>query len=163
MTTIDTLRRLSSIDPYRQDLPALGEAEVFRRFDESGVLGFLARNYDEKGARNLLTDRPGQQISTAQWDRTFYQGQSGRYFLRADIYGRADGSRITDAAIECVSRVDPKLAWTYKEIQDTQGGERVFQQMDSAVRKYDLEQVARPKVLDLEEPEERAARRGRAM
>ena len=132
--TIDTLRRMATIDPYRQDFAQLGEQETFRRFDEAGVLGFLARHYDDRGARNLLTDRPNQQITTAQLDRTFYQGKGGRYFLRADIYGRADGSKIADAAIERVARVDPALAWSYKEVQDTQGGEIVFQQMASRVR-----------------------------
>lgn len=151
--SIETLRKLSAVNPFVSGSTPISPGRAYLgRLDEAGLLPYLARANFDMGYQEA-----------PDFEKWYFRSRDGKGYLLADMIGRADGSKITQAVIQRVAHDDPELARSYKEIQEAQGGERVFQQMDSAVRKYDLEQVARPKGLDLEEPEDLAARRGRAM
>lgn len=162
--SIETLKKLADLNPFQGNYAVLGEREVLRRFDEAGVMLHLARQYNETAARNLASDGAFQQPTDLVMDRMFYQGQGGRYFLKADIRGLANGSKITEAAIKRVGQEDPEQARAYARVQQEQGSEAVFQQIASAVRRHDLAQVS-GRGSDLADVDEVMVRRnrGRAM
>lgn len=162
--SIDTLRKLADVDPFKGNYVVLGEHEVLRRFDEAGVMPHLARQYNEAGARNLASDDAFQQPTERMMDRLFHRGQDNRFYLKADIHGRADGSKITEAAIKRVGQEDPDQARAYAQVQAEQGSEAVFNQMASTVRRHDLAQMS-GRGSDLADVDEVQARRtrGRAM
>lgn len=158
--SIETLKKLADLNPFQGNYAVLGEREVLRRFDEAGVMLHLARQYNETAARNLASDGAFQQPTDLVMDRMFYQGQGGRYFLKADIRGLANGSKITEAAIKRVGQEDPEQARAYARVQQEQGSEAVFRQMASEVRRHDLAQVS-GRGSDLASPDEAMARRNR--
>lgn len=80
--SIDTLKKLADLNPFQGNYAVLGKREVLRRFDEAGVMSYLARQYNESAARNLASDGAFQQPADHVMDRMFYQGQGGRYFLK---------------------------------------------------------------------------------
>lgn len=162
--SIDTLRKLGDLNPFTGNYAVLGEREVLRRFDDAGVMPHLARQYSETGARNLASDDAFQQPTDLVMERLFFRGQGGRYFLKSDINGRADGSRITEAAIKRVGQEDPEQARAYARVQQEQGSEAVFQQMASEVRRHDLAQVSgrRSELAEVDEVQARRSR-GRMM
>ncbi|PZS87948.1 hypothetical protein [Stenotrophomonas maltophilia] len=162
--SIDTLKKLADLNPFQGNYAVLGEREVLRRFEEAGVMQHLARQYNETAARNLASDGAFQQPTNLVMERLFFRGQGGRYFLKSDINGRADGSKITEAAIKRVGQEDPELARAYARVQQEQGSEAVFQQIATAVRRHDLAQVS-GRGSDLADVDEVMVRRnrGRAM
>lgn len=163
--SIDTLRALVDVDPFTQSYADMGEKEVFRRMDKAGLLPHLARHYDERGARDVLSDEAFQSVAGTAMERYFYAGKGDRYYLRADIHGRADGSKITEAAIKQVAKEDIELAREYMGIQQAQGSAAVFGLISASVRRHDLAQLATHRTQDLASPDEYMERRnrGRAM
>ncbi|WP_140722541.1 hypothetical protein [Pseudomonas sp. Hp2] len=152
--SIDTLRDLAAVDPYKETgpRPISPRDEFLAHLDAAGMLPFMAR-------KNLA---PSKGQDDHLW---YYPSRDGNGYLRADIMGRVDSTKITEAAIKRVAQDDQELAKELNRLRQEQGGAAVFQRIDAQVRRHDLAQLATPRTADLASTDEYMSQRnrGRAM
>ena len=164
---IETLRSLVEVDPFGQNYQSLGEQEVIHRFDQAGLMKHLTggRMFSQERALAVASDGALQQSPETTLDQWFYRGQGGQFYLKGDILGRVDGSKISDAAVARIGEEDPDAASDYKSHLECEGGASLFRLITSEVRRHDLAQRAsKSRGQDLADPEEvLAQKRGRAM
>jgi len=148
--SIDTLRALAAVDPFHEvhkNRPISPRDDFLAALDAAGLLPYMARqNLTGPGKDNHL------------W---YYKSKDGYEYLRADMYGRTDSTKITELAIKRVAKEDPGLALEYQQLHAEQGGAAVFQQMATEVRRHDLAQMATSRPSDLASPEEALQHRNR--
>lgn len=152
--SIDTLRALVDVDPYKETGPrAISPRDEFlARLDAAGMLPFMAR-------KNLA---PSKGQDDHLW---YYPSRDGNDYLRADIVGRVDSTKLTEVAIKRLAKDDPDLAQELNQLRQEQGGAAVFQRIGTQVRRHDLAQLATPRPADLATTDDFIERkhRGRAM
>ena len=158
----DTLRKIADTSPFPEGRYAsLGATGAIERWENAGMIQNLAhRAFTAEKALAIVGDsrNPDREL-----ERTFYRGKEALY-LKADLDGRVDGSRIAAAAVARIRQDDPVAAQEYQNVLNTKGAEGLFAYIGAEVRRHDLAKVA-GREDDLASPEQGMARRnhGRRM
>ena len=154
----DTLRKIHEASPFPEGRYAsLGARGAIERWEDAGMIQDLAhRAFTEDKAMAIVagSSSPGREL-----ERRFYRGKDALY-LKADLDGRGDGSRIADAAVARIKQDDPEAAKDYQGVLNDKGAEGLFQYIGAEVRRADLAQVA-GREDDLESVDDALARRSR--
>ena len=148
--SIDTLRALVDVDPYKETgpRPICPRDDFLARLDAAGMLPYMARE-------NLALYKSKDDHL---W---YYPSRDGNGYLRADIMGRVDSTKITEVAIKRVAQDDQELAKELNRLRQEQGGAAVFQRIGAQVRRHDLGQLATPRTQDLASTDEYMSQRNR--
>lgn len=155
----DTLRKIADTSPFPEGRYAtLGATGAIERWEDAGMIQNLVRRaFTEEKALAIVGDsrNPDREL-----ERTFYRGKEALY-LKADLNGRVDSTRIAAAAMARIRRDDPESAQEYQDVLNDRGAQGLFAYIGAEVRRQDLEQLATPRTQGLASVEEGLARRSR--